>query len=61
MLSEIQPGQDCKGQGHYSKVKPRPYYDVAYLHPQTIIKYFLQTLIFGANTISANVSRTVTL
>ena len=33
-VSEIQPGQDFIGQGHYGKVKSRLHHDVAHLHPQ---------------------------
>ena len=32
-VSEIQPGQDFIGQGHYGKVKSRSQHDVAHLHP----------------------------
>ena len=31
-VSEIYPGQDFIGQGHYGKVKSRPPYDIAHLH-----------------------------
>ena len=36
-VSEIQPGQDFIGQGHYarSKVKSRSYHEDAHLHPLT--------------------------
>ena len=34
-VSEIWPGQDFIGQGHYSKVKSRSHHDVAHLHPLT--------------------------
>ena len=33
MVSEIQPGQDFIGQGHYGKVKSRSQHDVAHLLP----------------------------
>ena len=44
-VSEIQPGQDFKGQGHYGKVKSRSYHDAAHLQPLTNIpaKYQLPT------------------
>ena len=44
-VSEIQPGQDFKGQGHFGKVKSRSNYDVAHLQPLTNIptKYQLPT------------------
>ena len=44
-VSEIQPGQDFIGQGHYGKVKSRSDHDVAHLHPLTNIntKYQLPT------------------
>ena len=44
-VSEIQPRQDFKGQGHYSKVKSRSHYDVAHLQPLTNVpaKYQLPT------------------
>ena len=34
MVAKISPGQDFKGQGHYSKVKSRPHND-AYLQLPT--------------------------
>ena len=34
-VSEIYPGQDFIGQGHYGKVKSRSHHDVAHLHPLT--------------------------
>ena len=47
MLSEIYPGQDVIGQGHYGKVKLRSRHDVAHLHlhPLTNVptKYQLPT------------------
>ena len=44
-VSEIYPGQDFIGKGHYGKVKPRSRYDIAHLHPLTNIptKYQLPT------------------
>ena len=44
-VSEIWPGQDFIGQGHYSKVKSRSDHDVAHLHPLTNAptKYLLPT------------------
>ena len=44
-VSEIQPGQDLIGQGHYGKVKSRSYHDVAHLQPLTNVptKYQLPT------------------
>ena len=35
MVSEIQPGQEFKGQCYYGKVKTRSHYDYAYLYPLT--------------------------
>ena len=35
VVSEIQPGQDFKGQGHYNKVKPKSHHDTALLQPLT--------------------------
>ena len=45
MVSEIYPGQDFIGQGHYGKVKSRSHHDVAHLHPLTNVptKYQLPT------------------
>ena len=45
VLSEILPGQDFIGQGHYSKLKSRSHYHVAHLHPLTNVptKYQLPT------------------
>ena len=45
MVSKILPGQDFKGQGHYSKVKSRSRHNVVHLHPLTNvpIKYKLPT------------------
>ena len=37
MISKILPGQDFKGQGHYSKVTSRSHHDVAQLYPPTNI------------------------
>ena len=34
-VSEIYPGQDFIGQGHYRKVKSRSDHDIAHLHPLT--------------------------
>ena len=44
-VSEIKPGQDFKGHGHYGKVKSRSDHDVAHLHPLTNVpaKYQLPT------------------
>ena len=44
-VSEIQPGQDFIGQGHYGKVKSSSDHDVAQLHPLTNVstKYQLPT------------------
>ena len=44
-VSEIKPGQDLIGQGHYGKVKSRSNHDIAHLHPLTNvpIKYQLPT------------------
>ena len=44
-VSEILPGQDFKGQGHYGKVKSRSDHDVAHLQPLTNVpaKYQLPT------------------
>ena len=44
-VSETWPGQYCKGQGHYGKVKSRSHHDTAHLHPLTNIptKYQLPT------------------
>ena len=44
-VSEIQPGEDFKGQGHYSKVKSRSHHDTAHLQPVTNVpaKYQLPT------------------
>ena len=38
-VSEIQPGQDFIGQGHYGKVKSRSHHDNAQLHPLTLFIY----------------------
>ena len=45
MVSEIHPGQDFIGQGHYGKVKSRSDHDVAHLHILTNVptKYQLHT------------------
>ena len=45
MVSEIYPGQDFIGQGHYGKVKSRSGHDVAHLHRLTNVptKYQLPT------------------
>ena len=45
MVSEIQPGQDFIGQGHYGKVKSRSDHAVAHLQPLTNVptKYQLPT------------------
>ena len=45
MVSEIYPGQDFIGLGHYGKVKSRSHHDVAHLHPLTNVptKYQLPT------------------
>ena len=46
-VSEISPGQDFIGQGHYSKVKGqiKAHHDVAHLHPPTNVptKYQIPT------------------
>ena len=44
-VSEIYPGQDFIGQGHYSKVKSRSHYDVVHLQPPDNVptKYELLT------------------
>ena len=44
-VSEIKPGQDFIGQGHYGKVKSRSDHDVAHLQPVTNLptKYQLPT------------------
>ena len=45
-VSEIWPGQDFIGQGHYGKVKSRSHHDIAHLHLLTNVptKYQLPTL-----------------
>ena len=44
-VSEMWPGQDFIGQGHYGKVKSRSHHDAAHLHPLTNVpsKYQLPT------------------
>ena len=44
-VSEIQPGQDFMGRGHYSKVKSRSDRNVTHLHPLTNVptKYHCPT------------------
>ena len=37
MVSELLPGQDFIGQGHYGKVKSRSHHDVAHLHLLAIV------------------------
>ena len=45
MVSEIYPGQDFIGQGHYGKLKSRSYHDIAHLQPLANVptKYQLPT------------------
>ena len=45
MVTEIWPGQDFIGQGHYGKVKSRSHHDAAHLQPLTNVptKYQLPT------------------
>ena len=44
-VSEIYPGQDFIGQGHYGKVESRSHHDIAHLQPPTNVptKYQLPT------------------
>ena len=44
-VSELWPGQDFIGQGHYGKVKSRSDHDIAHLDPLTNVptKYYFPT------------------